>query len=548
MPMNVVISPDGNFAITTGAGYREELCSIRVNDGKKVSSIDFPRSRSAPSNGLYYGLAFGPDGRLYVAQGAAKKVAIVRLAEDGTLKPDGALAMGPHDFAAGVAVDGNGHVYVTQNDPSNDNSAIDAPSFGTPASVSVYDSSTGKEIGRYVFKDDLGLSNFPLAVAVNHDGSRLYVGSQRDDAVYVFDASDPAAIKPVTTLSTGSHPVSLLLNKDQSNAVRGQRPERHDLDRGHPFRKDPRDSAASAGGRKRPGRRDSYRIVLSGNEKTLYATLGDMNAVAVVDVGDKDGASIQGYLPVGWYPTAIAVAGEQLFVTNAKGDRSRVPHDFSAGHKVISPLYLFEGTLWRLAIPEKTELDASTQECLENSRLMPKYLDGKNPLAAISLKSGNIQHVIYIIKENRTYDQVLGDLPQGNGDPERCLFWSDITPNQHALAERFVLLDNFYDSGEVSGDGWTWSTQAQANEYTIRNVPYQYSDRGRTFDYEGANNDYPTGGFPAAGPDGKPLSADPRFKQGGTCSRRGGCSGRSSLGHGPKERAQLSQLRLLPDG
>ena len=118
------------------------------------------------------------------------------------------------------------------------------------------------------------------------------------------------------------------------------------------------------------------------------------------------------------------------------------------------------------------------------------------------------------MKENRTYDQVLGDLPQGNGDPKRCIFGREVTPNQHALAERFVLLDNFYDSGDVSGDGWAWSTQAMANENVARNVPYQYSSRGRRYDFEGQNNDYPTGGFPAKNADGQPLSDDPRFKDG----------------------------------
>jgi len=515
MPMNVVISQDGNYAITTGAGYQEQLCSVRVSDGRQVFSLDFARSRSDHSNGLYYGLAFGPDGRLYAAQGAAKRVAIFRLSKDGTLKSDGELAMGRHDFAAGVAVDAGGHVYVTQNDPSTDERDDDAPAFGTPGSVSIHDSSTGKEIGRYIFHDDLGLSNFPLAVAVNRDGSRLYVGSQRDDVVYVLDASEPAAIKLVGTLSTGSHPVSLLLNKEQSKlyVANAQSDTISIVDTGSEkisatvlLRPEVAKGLAGA---------TPTGLALSDDERELYITLGDMNAVAIVNLGENDGPSVQGYLPVGWYPTALAVAGNRIFVTNAKGDRARVPHDFSSGHKLLSPLYLFEGTLWGIAVPEKTELDALTQKCLENCRLTPKYLDGNNPLGAISLKSGNIQHVIYIIKENRTYDQVLGDLPQGNGDPQRCLFGRDVTPNQHQLAERFVLLDNFYDSGEVSGDGWTWSTQAQANEYTIRNVPYQYSERGRTFDYEGANNDYPTGGFPAIGSDGKPLSADPRFKQGG---------------------------------
>jgi len=255
-------------------------------------------------------------------------------------------------------------------------------------------------------------------------------------------------------------------------------------------------------------------LALAEDQKQLYVTLGDMNAVALVDLAEADGPGVEGYVPTGWYPTAIAVAGDQLWVTNAKGDQTRVPHDFSRGQHVTSPLNLFEGTLWRLTIPAPAQRAALTQKCLDDARLTPAYLAGHNPLAAVGRKAGNIQHVIYIVKENRTYDQVLGDLPQGNGDPQRCLFGRAVTPNEHALAERFVLLDNFYDSGEVSGDGWTWSTQAHANEYTVRNVPYQYSTRGRVFDYEGLNNDYPTGGFPAVGLDGKPLSADPRFSQG----------------------------------
>ena len=123
--------------------------------------------------------------------------------------------------------------------------------------------------------------------------------------------------------------------------------------------------------------------------------------------------------------------------------------------------------------------------------------------------------MIYIVKENRTYDQILGDIPQGNGDPKRCLFGRNVTPNAHALCERFVLLDNFYDSGEVSGDGWTWSAEAQSNEFIQKSVPYNYSGRGRSYDFEGEVNAYPTGGFPAIGPDGKPLSIDPRFRDGG---------------------------------
>ncbi len=129
-----------------------------------------------------------------------------------------------------------------------------------------------------------------------------------------------------------------------------------------------------------------------------------------------------------------------------------------------------------------------------------------NRLNGIGLKSGKIKHVIYIIKENRTYDQVLGDIPQGNGDPQLVLFGQANTPNQHALATRFVLLDNFYDISEASGDGWPWSTSAIGTEYNIKNLPYNYSNRGREYDFEGQDNGYPGGGFPALDPYGQQLS------------------------------------------
>jgi YVTN family beta-propeller protein len=154
-------------------------------------------------------LAFGSDGRLYAAQGGAGAVTIFKIDANGILTHEGDFMGQPTDFPAGIAADARGRIYVTQNDPTSSNDIR----FGTPASVSIIDTASNKEIGRHVFADPLGLSNFPLAVAVNDDGSRLYVGSQRDDAVYVLDASDPDNVKLVTKLSTGSHPNALLLNK-----------------------------------------------------------------------------------------------------------------------------------------------------------------------------------------------------------------------------------------------------------------------------------------------------------------------------------------------
>ncbi|HET6250347.1 MAG TPA: bifunctional YncE family protein/alkaline phosphatase family protein, partial [Tepidisphaeraceae bacterium] len=361
-----------------------------------------------------------------------------------------------------------------------------------------------------------GTSVFPLAIAATKDGRRVYAGSERDGGLYVIDASDAAHPKSAGFISTGVNPDALLLNKAQTRLYVGNagsdtvsiidtatdkvigtvllRPEiAHDL------------AGATPTG-----------LAFSPDEEKLYVTCGDMNAVAVIDMDEPNGPELRGYVPTGWYPSAVAVSadGQHLFVADAKGVEPRIPHDQPKGKGLGSPLNLIEGVVTMLAVPHSKELPALTQRALAAARLTPADFPRDNPLKDIDRQSGKITHVIYIIKENRTYDQVLGDLPQGNGDPNRCIFGREVTPNLHALAERFVLLDNFYDSGDVSGDGWSWSTQASANENVTRNVPYKYSNRGRRYDYEGQNNDYPVGGFPAKGVDGQPLSDDPRFKEG----------------------------------
>jgi YVTN family beta-propeller protein len=401
-------------------------------------------------------------------------------------------------------------LYISNNDPA----AVAGRAYETPGSIAMYDTPSGSEIGRFSFASSFGgTPNFPLSIAVPRDGSKAYVGSQRDSVVYVLNTSEPSRSSLVSSIPTGSHPISLLLNKDQSRLfVANAQSDTVSV-------VDTHSDKIAATVLLRPEIAKDVTgatpngLALSPDEKRLYVTLGDMNAVAVVDVDDSE---LLGYLPAGWYPTGVVVSPDnrRLLVANAKGTAIRHPNPPTTQAHQQSPIRLIEGNVISVAIPSKQELAQQTERVLELNRLTPRQMRRDNPLAGIGLQAGKIKHVIYIVKENRTYDQVLGDLPQGNGDPNRCLFGREVTPNQHALAERFVLLDNFYDCGEVSGDGWPWSTQAQGNEYVIRNVPYSYSSRGRSFDYEGQVDEFPTGGFPAKGPDGKPLSQDPKYQNG----------------------------------
>jgi YVTN family beta-propeller protein len=508
LPMNMALTPDQRFAVCSDMGFRQSLWAIDARTGRGVSHVDFPRGTA---DGLYYGLAMqqaGADTLVYAAEGGAAAVLVARLGPDGALARSGTLKLKPGDLAAGLALDSRGYLYVAINTFSVNSNDIRV--MTTPGSLAVLDTKSGEEIGRWKFGRQL--SNFPLAVEALRDGSRVYVTSQRDGTVTVLDTSDPAAIKQVAVVSTGAHPDALTLDRAQrrlfvanahsdtlsvldtvTNRVSGTillRPR----------------SLGSAAGATPTG------LCLTPDEKSLYVALGDMNAVAVVDLAKR---AVTGYIPTGWYPTAVVAtrAGKVLW-SNAKGTRTRNPNGKAVGPGGAWGTYslsILEGSVAAVPTPGRDELAAYTRQVLENNA--PIAARGANPLAGIGLKAGKIKHVIYVIKENRTYDQVLGDLtdaagrPVGNGDPTLTLYGAKVTPNLHALALRFVTLDNFHDCGEASGDGWPWSTQGIATEYVIKNVPYNYSGRGRKYDFEGQNNGYPVGGFPAVGPDGTPLVA-----------------------------------------
>jgi YVTN family beta-propeller protein len=527
MPMNLLATPDGRFALVSDMGYRQALWSIRLADGQGVSHIDFlnppataptggedaqtPPVEGRRSNGLYYGLAISSDGTVYAAQGAHDTIATLKLSPTGDLSLTGSIQAQHGDFPAGLALDDAGLLYVANNAVGEDDP------FKASGSVAIYDPAAKKELGRYVFSSSYGgTSNFPYGITVLHSGAKTYVASERDDCVYSLDTRNPVAPRLSRKIPTGAHPVAVLLSRAQdrlyvanslsdtvsivdtvTDHVIGDVMLRPDLVRDI------------------PGVTPTA-LALSADQETLYATLSDMNAVAVINTRTMD---VSGYIPAGWYPSALALTpdGNRLLVANAKGLKARTPNPrfHSIGtDRTDYILTILQGNVISLAIPTGSDLQASTEAVIKDNRLEPPTEPPVNPLASIGLAAGKIKHVIYVIKENRTYDQVLGDLPQGNGDPSLVLFGRNVTPNLHALAERFVLLDNLYAAGEVSGDGWVWSTQGMANAFVARNVPYNYSGRGRKFDFEAQNNGYITGGFPATDSNGKPLATNPAFTDG----------------------------------
>jgi len=576
LPMNMILTPDGRFAITSDMGFHQLLTVLDTRTGRQVSSLEFgnPMTRSNP--GLYFGLALAPSQSgsgytLYASQGGNHTIGVLNIDGSGALTPTGTIPMQGGDFPAGVAVDGRGYLYVAVNQNYSGGTLADAI---TPARLVVYNTAApgvitatlpttryspaapaSPETARLPLGPALTAADpanaqpaysftppsYPYAVAATA-GGKVYVSSQRDDAVYVFTTNGgvPTLSKTITSgaaSGTQAHPVALLLNAAQTKLfvayAHGEKVAV--VDTGS-------DAVLSSVSLLPAGASGLFGFTptglgLSPDESRLYVSLGDANAVAVVNLA---AGSVSGYIPAGWYPGAVVASPFKnlILVANAKGTKTRNPNpafQYSGGRFLAdangSPttmpnnigdnadpnygLYLTVGNVETIPVPNSVVLARDTQMVLDNNRLgaigtaTATSAAASNPLAPIGLKAGGIKHIVYIVKENRTYDQVLGDEPGANGDPALAIFGSktgvQVTPNQHALAERFVLLDNFYDCGEASGDGWPWSTQGQANEAVIKDLPYNYSGRGRNYDYEGSNNNYPTGGFPATDPYGQPL-------------------------------------------
>ncbi len=247
-------------------------------------------------------------------------------------------------------------------------------------------------------------------------------------------------------------------------------------------------------------------LAVAPDGKTLYVANADNNCIAVIDIGDPGKSQVRGFIPTGWYPTAVAVApnGKTLLVGVGKGNESRpnpffkdkdndkaaedkevLKKDEDGVRKLLFPYIgtLMAGALSVVPVPDEKQLAEYTAVVYRNCPYSDKLLSSAVPFAAhtaIPAKPGDpspIKYVIYIIKENRTYDQVFGDLKQGDGDQALVMFGREVTPNHHKLAEEFVLLDNLYCNGQVSRDGHPWSTMAYHTDYIARDWHLTYSKR-----------------------------------------------------------------------
>ncbi len=474
-PANMALSPDGRYLAVTDTGFREQVSILDTTTGVLVDKAEFNSVPALGDKALYYGLAFDRAGKLYAANGPFDTVTMFQLGSGGKLNAEAQPltdASGQKDspnFVAGLAVSADGRsLYAAHNEAYR--------ATGMHSSLSVID------IASNTVRKKIQLPGFPLAVVTvapsNIRAEKVYASCEMDGVVASIDPSTGK----VKEIKTGMQPTGLLLNKDQgrlyvSNSG-GDTVSIIDTATDQVIKTILTRPAALHG---LPGCTPEG-LTLSPDEKTLYVALADLNAVGVIDVNSQ---TLAGYIPVGWYPTSVAIANGNLFVANAKGIKAVTPNGKSVdGHGTYTQ-NIIEGTVSKINLSEATaHLNELTQQTLDNNYATPELVASRSA----GFKNPGIKHVIYIIKENRTYDQVLGDDTRGNGDPSLTMFGKEVTPNQHALADRFVLLDNFNVCAEVSGDGWQWSTAGIVSENTSRNVPFNYSGRGRDYDFEGQTN------------------------------------------------------------
>jgi YVTN family beta-propeller protein len=379
-----------------------------------------------------------PDGsRLYVAENLTNLLAVVDVTQKKVITK---IAVGEYPYDCVISKDGR-RVYVSN--------------WGS-RSVMVIDTSANK-IGGIIQVGD-----HPNDLELSRDGRTLYVANANSNTVSVIDT---AQAKEIEAISTALHP------------------------------KSPIGSTPNA-------------VALSPDEKTLYIANADNNNVAVVDVTRRRESKVLGFIPTGWYPTSVRVSrdGRRLFVANGKGATSMAnpkgPSPYRSRDESQYIGSMLKGTVSIINTPTRARLAQLTRRAYANSPYTDELLKAARApreKTAIPVRIGDpspIKHIIYVLKENRTYDQMLGDMKEGNGDPNLCLFGEEVTPNHHAIAREFVLLDNFYVDAEVSADGHNWSTAAYATDYVEKTWPTNYSRRGRTYDYEGQKKiSRPTGGY-----------------------------------------------------
>lgn len=463
LPLEMLESPDGQFLIVTNNGYSPPILSVidlqqfRVKDRVKVKNA-------------WLGLAMSSDGStVYSSTGGNAEIQTFDF-KNGNLTAKHLIKLkkpSPQSFVGGISLSPDSKRLYALQILGNTLTEIDSTSGsilrtitldaepytiitasdGKKIFVSLWGGAKVLEINSESFKITraIEVGEHPNAMQFSKDGNRLFVACGNTNSVWVIDLQKGTAQEQI---SVALYP----------HAPAGATPSG---------------------------------LGISPDGSTLLVTNSDNNAVAVVDISQPGQSKVKGFIPSGWYPTAARFTrdGKKILILSGKGLTSTANPRGPEDPNYIGQLLL--GTLSMLDVPNDDQLASYTQRVYaltpysDAIRLTPAHAPQNSPIPSKVGDKSPIKYIFYILRENRTYDQVLGDMEKGNGDPNICLFCEDVTPNAHAIAREFVLLDNFYVDAEVSADGHAFSMGAYANDFIEKTWPMNYAERGADYLTEG---------------------------------------------------------------
>jgi DNA-binding beta-propeller fold protein YncE len=489
-PINIAVDPAGRFAAILQTGYSAH--GLKIVDLKTEKVLT-----NAPLHEAFYGIEFSRDGSELFCSGASDEVIHTYHFKDGWLTDPQDIRLRTTNnvgIAAGLAVDSNLKELCVANlygqtvslVDLHTNTVVDVPL--TPDSLTnSYETTT--TIGRSIEAELNHLGVFPYACRIDEKRHRVYVSLWGNAEVAVVDLDSK---KVIARWPTQEHPNEMTLAGNGhtlfvANANRNTVTV-FDTDTGKTL-----ETLTAALYPNAPSGSTPNSLALTPDEKTLFVANADNNNLAVFDVSKPGHSRSLGFIPVGWYPTSVRVTPDsrRLLVTNGKGIIPMAnPNGPQPGRKSRAetlPQYiaqLLKGTLSVIDLPRsrddfENQLVVYTAAAYRCSPLKADFSvtaarSDDSPIPQTAGDPSPIKYVFYVIKENRTYDQVLGDMTEGNGDSNLCLFGEEVTPNQHQLARDFVLLDNFYADAEISADGHEWTMGAYASDFVEKTWPLEY--------------------------------------------------------------------------